>query len=805
MILDKSAFIKAEKIRNLYGSSAPSAIGIFIIAIIASIGFSSVLNHYLIYTWSFCMISIAGARLLLNRKFEQRSIKNNIDRWANLFTLNTMIAGIGWAALSLFLLQLDSPNYQMAITLIILGVMGASVPLLSFYLPAFISSSLPVAILLPVIIYTQLEVTAILLSSAALLFISLLYFISFKHHLNFEKRVLLQYENSDLVESLKEEINTHQQTQAKLEFQQQHLESTVQQRTRQLSLSNKDLKKEMLERKEAEAQIQILSLAVDQSPISVVITDPSAKIEYVNNSFLSVSGYDETEVIGKTPSFLQSGNTPAGNYRDLWQNLQAGKSWQGEFQNRNKSGDIFWENVHISPVLDKSGKTRHYLALKENITHQKHQDEKIQHQTHYDHLTNLPNRVLVLDRLNQQLLESSRDNNIVAVVYLDLDNFKRINETLGHDLGDKLLIEASDRLHRSVRIGDTVGRLGGDEFIVILGNLATATDARPIVENMLHYFREPFRINTRNLVMTISIGIAVSPDDGDTSTVLLRNADSAMFHAKERGRNTYSYFTDEMNQEVSRRLLLEEQMHGGLNRNEFCVVYQPQVEIKTGETIGAEALLRWNNPALGAVSPDEFIPIAEQTGLIGDIGKFVLQQAISNIPKWKTMAGNNFTVAINISPNQFSDPNLITFIKGILNEHKVSGKSIELEITEGVLMSGYSNIKNSLEELHEQGILIAMDDFGTGYSSLSYLRMYPFNILKIDKSFIDDITVDPADMELVNAAISMSHSLGLKVVAEGVEAQEQLELLSNKDCDYVQGYLFSKPINTDEFTKLLGQ
>ncbi len=557
------------------------------------------------------------------------------------------------------------------------------------------------------------------------------------------------------------------------------------------------------EQKQRDEQIRTLSQVVEQCPVSVIITDSSGIIEYVNSTFEEITGYSSVEVKGQQSVFVKPTNTPDDPYSAIWQAISSGMSWQGEYRNQKKNGEMFWEHANISPVLNQTGKLCHFVAINEDITLRKQQEEQILHQANFDSLTGLSNRFLVLDRLSQLINEAARSKEQVAVLFLDLDDFKKINDTMGHETGDKLLIEAAMRLRSGVRGGDTIGRLGGDEFIVILSGLTDAADASPVAENLLSRFRETFNVDGRELVITTSIGIAAYPDDGRSSSELLRNADSAMYHSKEQGRNTYSFFTEAMNQEVSRRLLLEEQMHGALERGEFRICFQPQVNNDNNRAVGFEALLRWHNPALGNVSPMEFIPIAEQTGHIVAIGKYVLTQSLDRLAAWQHNHKQPFTMAINLSPRQFRDPNLVAFIDTTIKQAGISSESLVMEITEGVLMSGHAYIDDALTALSELNVGIAMDDFGTGYSSLNYLRNYPFDTLKIDRSFLHNITVNKADQKLVNAAIAMAHSLGLKVVAEGVETIEQQALLASQGCDFSQGYLFSKPISPEEISEML--
>ncbi|MGS0683243.1 putative bifunctional diguanylate cyclase/phosphodiesterase [Shewanella sp. 125m-7] len=547
-----------------------------------------------------------------------------------------------------------------------------------------------------------------------------------------------------------------------------------------------------------QADVQLFSTILDTIEVAIYAVDSKGQCIFANPQCARLLGYSH-------PARLFNSNI----HQLLYQNKTSQHSKLSIQDLEKISSDVFWRadgshfpvEYNLQPLTLQNQTNGAVISFYDN-SERKEAEELIRHQAHYDALTDLPNRFLALERLEQLVKASERSGKMVAVIFLDLDDFKKINDSLGHEAGDQLLITASERLLKTTRAEDTVGRLGGDEFIILLDDLSSANDAQPLAENLIGGFRKPFYIDNRQLILTASIGIAIYPNDGETSSELLRNADSAMYHTKSIGRNTYSYFTHAMNKEVSRRLAIEEQIHGALERGELRVHYQIQLDIRDGSIMGAEALLRWNNPTLGSVSPAEFIPIAEQTGMIEPMGEFVLQHALETARIWQKKFNDKFRVAINLSPRQFRNPNLVQTIIDTVNQFGMQADDLELEITEGVLLSGHAYTLDALMELSKAGFFISMDDFGTGYSSLSYLKTYPFTILKIDRSFIHDMNKDDKSNDLIIATIEMAHALGIRVIAEGVETQEQLDELSFMMCDYAQGFLISKPVPLKELLKI---
>ena len=569
------------------------------------------------------------------------------------------------------------------------------------------------------------------------------------------------------------------------------------------------IQRDITDRKTAEKQIDKLSLAVEQSLESVVVTDLQGSIEYVNEAFVHNTGYAREEVIGKNPRILQSGKTPRQTYQTLWESLHQGRSWKGEFFNRRKDGSEYIEIAAISPLRDKAGVITHYVASKEDVTEKKAIEARTQHMAFYDQLTDLPNRLLLLDRLRLALKSSNRSKYYGALLYIDLDNFKNLNDTLGHNAGDELLKQVATRLLSCMRESDTVARFGGDEFVVMLEGLsADATEAAGIAEliakKVLDSFQAEFPIGQYVSRSSPSIGITLfSSHQGDVVEEILKQADLAMYAAKTAGRNTHRFFDQTMQTSVNARAVIEKDLRLALEQNRFCLHYQPQLN-NQGEIVGAEALLRILHPERGLVAPGEFIKVAEQTGLIVPIGEWVLEKACEQLALWQTdpeLAG--MTLSVNVSAGQFHDPDFVEKVSIVLERTGANPQLLKLEPTESLLLENVQETIGKMAILRAKGVHFALDDFGTGYSSLSYLKKLPLDLLKIDQSFVRDLPQDPHACSIVRAIITLAKSLDLDIIAEGVETPEQRDYLIQNGCHMFQGYLFSRPISVDQFNQFV--
>lgn len=565
-------------------------------------------------------------------------------------------------------------------------------------------------------------------------------------------------------------------------------------------------KSEQLAKRSLE-ELKLQKFALDKHAI-VAVTDIQGYITYANSKFCEISGYSQEELIGRDHAILNSGYHPKGFFKDMYHRVARGDIWHAEVCNRAKNGHLYWVDTTISPYIGENGKPQSYISIRSDITQRVMAEEKSNYLALYDALTELPNRRLLLDRLHQALATSSRNGQLGALLFLDLDHFKTLNDTLGHDIGDLLLQQVAERLVNCMREGDTVARLGGDEFVVLLEDLAgdmleAATHAEAIGEKILSVLNVPYQLDTHEHRSTPSIGVTLYDGHQFSIDVLLKQADIAMYAAKKAGRNVLRFFDPKMQQVISSLADLEHELRNALKLQQFQLYYQIQVN-HTGQVLGAEALIRWNHPERGIVSPFHFIPMAEETGLILSIGQWVLDTACAQLNAWqKDTMTSNLLLAVNVSAKQFLQADFVDQVKAAVQRHGIDATRLKLELTESLLADNLKEIIVTMTTLGELGIKFSLDDFGTGYSSLQYLKTLPLNQLKIDQSFVRDIATDSSDKAIVLTIITMAHSLGLDVIAEGVEAEEQRQFLMDNGCLHYQGYLFSKPVPIGEFESLL--
>lgn len=548
---------------------------------------------------------------------------------------------------------------------------------------------------------------------------------------------------------------------------------------------------------------ELAMLIYRYSTQGMFITDSYNKIISINPAFTIITGYLEADVLDKNPSCLASGKHDANFFQQMWHSINTKGNWEGEIWNRRKNGEIYPETLSINRVTDDDGFMDHHLALFTDITDKKKADELIYEHANYDPLTKLANRYLFKQNLQHEIYKSIRSKLRLALLFIDLDHFKDVNDANGHDVGDRLLIEVAQRISSCVRMTDAVARLGGDEYTVILTDLRDTHIIERITLEIIDSLQQPFQIDDCQVYISASIGITIYPDDASEIVSMLKYADQAMYKAKSQGRNCYSFFNKAMQEEALALQKLTKALRAAISENQLEVYYQPIIERKTGNIYKAEALLRWNHPKHGMISPAEFIPLAEKSGLIIEIGDWVFRQVAQQLKIWIKKFGPDFQISINKSPIQFQPKHNHTGWLTYLSLLGLSGKNLTVEITEGLLLEDDAKIMEQLVEFHEAGVQISIDDFGTGYSSLSYIKKFDIDYLKIDQSFIRSLTSESEDMAIPEAIIVMAHKLGLKVIAEGVETEHQLQLLTQAGCDYLQGYLFSKPISAGNFEQML--
>jgi diguanylate cyclase (GGDEF)-like protein/PAS domain S-box-containing protein len=593
-------------------------------------------------------------------------------------------------------------------------------------------------------------------------------------------------------------------------FQGRHARQQTSLRSQELRLAQSELEartaNELLRAKQgveqALAELSTYTRAIDQHAI-VSVAGRDGRIIQVNEKLIHVSGYAESELIGQDHRILSSGLHDRAFFVDMWQTLGRGEIWRGVICNRKKTGELYWVDSAIVPLKDPQGRVMRYVSIRIDVTERMQSEQRMRHIASHDALTGLVNRAVMRERIDNALQAVRRSQAKAAVLFVDLDHFKGINDSLGHETGDRLLVEVGARLQASVRHGDTVARQGGDEFIVFMPHIDGAPEASTLAERLTHELARPFMVDGRELYIGSSIGVAIFPDHGDDVDTLLKHSDAAMYHVKESGRNRHVLFDPQMSSEVLERYTLGMELRRAIDLGEFELHYQPVIGIVSGQVEGLEALLRWRHPTRGLVSPMQFVPIAERSGLIVPIGDWVLRAACEQIRAWRAEGVSVPRIAINLSILQLQNPDIVARIDAVLREFELQPGALGFEVTEGMLMSRPDDAVEVLRALSERGFDLAIDDFGTGYSSLSYLKLLPIDTLKIDRSFVRDIGRDADSTAIVSAIVALAHSLQLGVIAEGVETPEQLDFVRAQGCQRFQGYLASRPLTADAIARRL--
>ena len=562
-----------------------------------------------------------------------------------------------------------------------------------------------------------------------------------------------------------------------------------------------DAHAETLERQADE--LHLAARVFETSKEGIIITDARANILAVNPSFCQITGYAAEDVIGKSPRLLASHRHDAEFYRSMWQSINDTGTWSGEIWNRRVDGHVYPELLNISTVRNAAGAVLHYIGTFLDISERKEAEERIRQLVEFDLLTRLPNRALLNDRLTQAIAAAEREGKRVAVLVIDMDRFKTVNDSLGHATGDEILQEVAARLRRLVRQSDTVSRLGGDEFALVLTGLEQPAQALPVIRKVISTLSEPYLVREHDFRITPSIGIALYPDNGADTETLLKNADAAMYHAKNLGRNNFQFFTTDFNQWANDRLRIENGLRHALARSELVLHYQPQFNLASQRIVGCEVLLRWQPAGEALMPPDRFIPVAEDTGLIVPIGAWVLDEACRQLAAWDAEGAAPIRMAVNVAVPQLRQPDFVANVRATLQRHGLSSDRLEIEVTESVLLDRDERIARTLEGLVELGIMLSLDDFGTGYASLSYLRNFRFDVLKIDRSFVSELHRNRDDITLIRAIISIARDMSLLTIAEGIESAEQCAILTELGCGVGQGYHFSRPVPAIEMSAMI--
>ncbi len=794
-----NAYLLEQKVRAMFMQAPTSNLTIFAIAILYYFMLRNRLDPWLLGGWTLTLCAAAGYRQLVWWRYQRRQENASQSAWLNHYTAACTLVGVSWSLIYLFLYKTDDIIVVVALSMLIFGVLSSAVAVFSPHLPAFVLYAAPQVLVLSGTMLRQQGSSLALLTAGLLAYLLMLTVFARNANRLFVANVRLALENQNLVSDLNAEISQR--------------EKVIEERTLALSNSNVCLEHEVIERKAAEdranIQYSVLCSVLDSTPDLIFFKDYRDKDGcYLgcNQAFALFVGRPVEQIIGHSDQQLFGqalGNSIRANDSKV---MQADAPCNDEEWVSYPDGHRVLLSTLRTRFVDQDGRLFGVLGISRDITEQKRieealkeQQQSLQHLAHHDPLTGLPNRLLLIDRLTKSIQKADRTGKGLAVMFVDLDHFKRINDSLGHTTGDQLLRAVSKRLSSCVREEDTIARLGGDEFTILLEDIDSSADASMIATKLLERFRPSFELPHHELSISTSIGISLFPSDATDSETLLRNADAAMYQAKSEGRNAYRFYSSDMTELAMARVAMESSLYRALNESQFVLHYQPQVDMRSGELLGCEALVRWNHPDQGLLMPGRFIPIAEETGQIGEIGLWVLGEACRQVRVWHDSGVPEMRIAVNLSGRQLLSSNLVDKVGQVLERTGCRGEWLELEITEGFLIQQPDQSRAALQALRNMGVQIAVDDFGTGYSSLSYLKQFPISKLKIDYSFVRDIPFDTNDQAISAAIIALGQSLNLRIVAEGVETLEQANFLIAHGCHEAQGFLYSKPLPAADF------
>ncbi|TCO78584.1 EAL domain-containing protein [Chromatocurvus halotolerans] len=800
----RQAYIQARQLEDFIGQAPATNAATLAVWLIFYIGLRDNMAAIPLILSGLIMFVACASRILIWHSYQKQPETRAAESWRWRYTIATGGIGVAWSLLYFSLLDFQDLSVVAPVLMLFFGIAGTAAIALSSYMPAFMLYSYPQIATLIAMILAQTQINLSFLMFTVLIYALLITLYARQMGQRNRRQLALSADNAGLVHELGEEVEQR--------------EAIIQQRTQALRDSNLQLERQIQHREAAEKAVQ-----VQYTLLRSVLNSTTDLIYYkdyrnedglylgCNQAFADFLGRDIEQITGKNDIALFGQVTGGLRRLDDRETMANGHGTQEAWVTYPDGHKVLLSTLR-TPFRDDANEIVGVLAIARDITEQKkseqtlrRQQQALQHLAHHDQLTGLPNRLKLIETVGKAIGEAIDHGTQLAVLFVDLDHFKDINDSLGHTIGDQLLVAISQRLKKSVRAADMVARLGGDEFTVLIRDLKDEQGAIEVGEKILDAFREAVSIDSHTLKITGSVGISLYPRDGDDTETLLRNADAAMYRSKRDGRNAARLYAADMTEQAMARLALESQLHEAIRNEEFTVRYQPQVDMRSGSVVGAEALLRWNHPMHGLIGPDQFIDVAEDTGLIIDIGAWVLEQACRQREAWKRAGIMQLTMAVNISARQMLDPRFADTVREKVVSAGCNPHEVELEITEGLLIQHPENARRTLQTFRDMGIQVAVDDFGTGYSSLAYLKQYPISKLKIDASFVRDIQHDSNDQAIASAVIALGRSLDLDVIAEGVETGEQSAILIRHGCFLAQGYLYSRSLDAAGFQRFVEQ